>query len=431
MRELFASLLFGWVAQSRESGQINGCLGCSNTGTTEPGLQTLFSSISKTAIAALVFFSPIFADSTSAIQDSLPADSVTKNHLSLSDIGGSLYGTRYGEETFPWIRLYLAGSIKNSGTDQTLTIHGSVARVRHIGVRWNVPLNKKWYITSGALAGSHPSIFDLWQAKQHIAGRLEVGKKLNLHHTISAELIPHYWNYDLRDIDSTQTFTELNSTIQWKSDFRDRTFNPRRGIYFSQTITGNPLSTYSEPTTGKKAHHLGGTSDLRGFYSPKNGPITLAIQGKAELIYAGELNRFDRRYLGGNETVRGFGSGAFGDDRIYQNRATAGAECRFPIFSVKGINLAFLSWYDPSMKRLPFDVTGAVFVNAGHLWSDLNGGFDKNEPHHSVAGAGGGIRVLFPTLGMSASGDIGWPIAAPSDKMTVSPAIHGYLGFPF
>lgn len=437
MRELFASLLFGWVAQSRENGQINGCLGCRNTGTTEPGLQALFSFFSHPIKVILFAIAPLFAapvsDSIIASTDSIsPSDSIYKNNFSLSDIGGSLYGTRYGDNVFPWIRVYLAGTIENlAGTDQRLTIHGSLVRVRHLGLRWELPLHNNTYLTTGILAGSHPSIFDDWHAKQHIAGRIEIGKKLGPHHSISAELVPHYWNYDLLDLDYSQEFNELNSSITLKSDFRDRVFNPRRGLFFTQSFTGNPISGYSEPESGKKVHYFGGTSDLRGYFSPNDGKITLALQAKAELIYRGELNRFDRRYLGGNETVRGFESGAFGNDIIYKNRGTAGAECRFPLFSVKGINLSFLSWYDPSMKCLPFDVTGVVFVNGGHLWKDLENVFNTSEPHHSAAGVGTGIRVLFPTLKISTSGDFGWPIYSPDSFKSKMPVLHGYLNFPF
>ncbi len=440
MRELFASLLFGWVAQSRESGQINGCLGCSNTGTTEPGLQALFSFFSRSALVALIVTSPLFAltepsgqDSSTLLADTaINSDTIHKNRISLSDIGGSLYGTRYGEDTFPWIRLYLAGSIDNlAGTEQQLTIHGSLFRVRHLGFRWKIPLANQWYFATGALAGSHPSIFDDWRAEQHIAGRIETGRMLSDHQNITLECIPHYWNYDLFDIDSKFQFEELTTTITWKADLRDRPFNPRSGYFISQSLSGNPLSSYREPGTNRSIRSLGGTTDIRGVISPTHGPISLAAQFKADLIYRGELNRFDRRYMGGNETVRGFGSGTFGRDQIYYNRVTLATECRFPIAKVKGINLSFLSWYDPSMKRLPFDITGTAFINAGHLWDTIESAFDLNAPHHSAAGAGMGIRILFPTLEMSASGDLGWPIYAPDSLKTTTPALHGYLNFPF
>jgi len=435
MRELFASLLFGWVAQSRENGQINGCLGCRNTGTTEPGLQALFSFFSKSALIILIGTIAAFADTTlidtTAKSDSLQIDSMPKNELSISDIGGGLYGSRYGESTFPWIKIYLAGSIDNlAGTNQRLTIHGSFARIRHLGVRWEIPFDNNWYLTAGALAGSHPSIQDTWHAQKHVAGRVEIGKKIGKN-TISVESVPHYWNYELRDILQHQTFEELTTTLLWKTDLRNRSFNPSKGIYFSQSLTGNPISTYREIGSNRSFYHIGGTTDLRGFISPGNGPIILGAQFKAELLYAGSLNRFDRLFLGGNETVRGFESGAFGIDKIYNNRSTVSAECRFPIFKVKGINLSFLSWYDPSMKRLPFDITGAVFINAGHLWDELEDGLNNSAPHHSGAGAGTGIRVLLPTLGMTVSGDLGWAIHAPESLKTAMPAIHGYLGFPF
>ncbi len=487
MRESFASLLFGWVAKSRANGQINGYTGCLTQldRTRLIGSLFLFSSFKKVALFALLLLTPLFAkviDSVEFTQQTITSDKTLKRVLSLnenvhysdslhdhfierfersnlfdsvsidtlshtdssviaqftlkeknqlyvSSIGGGLYGNRYGEDVFPWIRVDVGVSKRNlRGTGQKLTVYGSLFRVRRIGTLWDIPLSNDFFLQAGALIGSNPSIYDSWHLRTQIKSLVGFGKTFRQRHSAKFNISPTYMEYE--DIETTRfdSFGELISSVQWKSDFRDRTLNPRKGFYFKQNIRSNAMKPYRD-NSGETIKYITGTTDLRTFISPWAKDFTFAIQAKANLTYNGSLNRYNKLYMGGSETIRGFNSGHFGGESIFNNILSGVMEFRFPIYSVKSLNLSFLSWYDESLKSFPFDIAGALFINGGYLWEDLSEVFDKNNRYYSATGAGGGIRVHLPTLNMSVCGDVGIPIHGNNDSS--SPTIHGYINLPF
>jgi outer membrane protein assembly factor BamA len=488
MRELFASLLFGWVAKSRENGQINGYRDCVSQSDRTRLIGSLFPlfPLYKFAIITLLVLIPSsgkvidslhyiqhsvtsnetldriisLGDSThysdslrelflyrlekSDLFDSVTIDTFTrpdssfivqvelreKNQFYISSIGGGIYGTRYGEEVFPWLRLDFGVSYRNlNGTGQKLTLYGSLFRIRYIGALWDIPLSNDYFINAGALIGSHPSIYDSWHARVNFKSTVGIGKRLLQRNTIQFNLIPAYMEYEDNSSHSYDGYSELISAILWKTDLRDRGLNPRRGIYFSQNFRTNHLHPYRN-NSGTEIRYTGGISDLRAYFAPGTKDFIFAAQLKADLIYSGSLNRYNKLYMGGTETVRGFPSGYYGEATIFNNMLTATAEFRFPIFSVNALNLSFLSWYDPSLKSFPFDISGALFSTAGYLWDNLENGFSTDALSHTVIGGGGGLRFHLPTLKMSLCGDLAFPLYGTKHGER-APTIHGYINLPF
>jgi len=486
MRELFASLLSGWVAQSRENGQINGYLGCSNAVQTEPGLQALFSFFAPLMIILFVTASSamtvdslvysghektkdealnrivdieqnhVFTDSLndtilyrinqSGLFDSvvISVDTISdtsvlllisvqeKSLLYLSGIGGTFYTIRYGEDAFPWLDANLQFTMRNPlGNGHKMSLYGNIWRRRHVGVLWEIPISNGFYFEWGASIGSRPSLYDSWHARLDLRSTVGIGKWFGRYNKLLFTVSPRYSRFDLFEQRQKDTYWEFMSTLKWTSDLRDVWWDPHTGFYFSQSASTNGLIPYRDIVTDTAMNFASGITDIRAYVSPGEGRVTIAGQLLAEMTYSGDLNRYYSLYLGGNSTLRGFGEGSFGLDALYNNRATASLEFRFQVASVEGMNFSIFKWYDPSMTRLPFDIDCGVFLNAGYLWKDVEHIVDLEGPYHTAAAAGFGVRVMFPTLDMSGVIDLGWPVYAPDDMFTWVPTTHVYVNLPF
>ncbi len=485
MRELFASLLSGWVAQSRENGQINGYLGCFAV-QTEPGLQALFSffipfiivisvtissaisvdtvvyhGLEKTKDEAInriidIETNHIYSDSLndtilfridqSGLFDSvqISVDTISdssvllnisiheKSLLYLSGIGGTFYTIRYGDDAFPWLDANLQFTMRNPlGNGHKMSLYGNVWRRRHVGVLWEIPILNGFFFEWGTSVGSRPSLYDSWHARLDLRSTVGIGKWFGRYNKFLFTISPRYNRIELTDTEERDHYWEIISTLKYSADLRDVWWDPHTGFYFSQSATTNRFLPYRDPVVDENVNYLCGTTDVRGYVSPGNGRVTIAGQLLAEMTYSGSQNRYYSYYMGGNSTLRGFGEGSFGTDALYNNRATASLEFRFQVASVAGMNLSIFRWYDPSMTRLPFDIDLGVFLNAGYLWKDIETLFDLEERYNAAAAAGLGVRVMFPTLDMSGVIDLGWPVYAPGDLFTSIPTVHIYVNLPF
>lgn len=358
---------------------------------------------------------------------------VDKSSLYLSDIGGGLYGERYGEEVFPWLRFNMAGTFRNiKGSGQSVTIAGEVFRIRKLGIIWRALLSKGIFLEVGASIGSQPSIYDTWDNTLEFLGGIGVGKIINKNSYLNFRITPEYNTIELLNENLLDDYWEVISTFSVVFDYRPNKLNPNNGFYIEQNISTNSLYPYINYSSLDREYYISGVTDIRKFISPfRNKSLIFAFQGLADLTYLGQQNRYNKYYLGGSDYLRGFPGGTFGKDNIFSNRGTVTAEFRFPIYRFSDVNLGFLSWYDKSMKHFIFDIEGGVFVDAGYLWQDINETFVKDNGSATVSAAGVGIRVLFPTINMAICGDFGWPIYAPREMYSAVPSIHGYVNLPF
>ena len=176
----------------------------------------------------------------------------------------------------------------------------------------------------------------------------------------------------------------IGPVLAW--DSRDDPFNPRRGLY--QTFTGewalNALGSQVryDRYTASGAMYLSAGEHTLALYA--GGGIALKLTSDVQL----PVNK--RFFLGGRNTVRGYGRDEIGptaDDGAAVGGDTmvnAKAEWRFPIW-----------------RRLG----GVLFWDAGNAWSRRQKNPDFTRLRHGV---GGGVRYLTPVGPLSL--DVGWKL---------------------
>jgi len=184
----------------------------------------------------------------------------------------------------------------------------------------------------------------------------------------------------IRDEEGTRTKSGLEYT--WTFDTRDRPFNPTRGnkTTVSPYMAGGALGAETD---------IFGTRIRSGQYWPLIGSMVFNLRGQVESVeafgdskdnageYGDGVPLFDRLFLGGSYTLRGYeyrdvGPQRNGDPVGGNSSAYATGELTFPIWAkVRGA--AFYDWgfvntdswdFDPSMYNdnwgigLRFDIPG-------------------------------------------------------------------------
>jgi outer membrane protein insertion porin family len=172
------------------------------------------------------------------------------------------------------------------------------------------------------------------------------------------------------------TFVNLGPTLAY--DTRDDRLSPTRGWYNTVKLTqafglGGDIAQYG------RAH-----ASIRK-YIPLGERTTLAfnVQGGSGLI--GDLPTFASYRLGGANTIRGFREGNLGHGAQF---VMGSAELRAPIPIINKIT------------KVPFleNIRGALFVDAGKLFSQSLGNEIFDRPGYGIS-AGAGLRINIPGLG--------------------------------
>jgi outer membrane protein assembly factor BamA len=356
-----------------------------------------------------------------------------KQRYYLSSIGGGLNSKMYGKETkLPWINFNAGVTHKNLfGRKQQVTLYGSIWRVRYVGGEWIFPIGRSGvYGGAGTFIGRYPSMSDQWLAKIASNSFLTAGKKWEFI-DLRAQLNQNYRKIKLVDLGIHDNFWETIAKFEFNTSVVDRDFNPSKGFKSLLTLATNAIYPYVDSNSVEKSY-LNSIVDLRFFTSPFGKRNIFALKLLANNLPAGSYNRYDRKYIGGTYTVRGFLDGSYGKDHIYENFVTATLEYRPHIWRLPSLKLPFMSWYNKELKDFPIDFDGVVFVEGGRLWKDFDSPFSDSEPHKTVASVGGGLRILVPTIEMSGSFDFAWPIYAPTDEYNAAlPTVHVYANFPF
>ena len=368
-----------------------------------------------------------------------------KPRWTLTDIGLGIFNRLYGEEKI-WLHFNAAIANKNFlGRGQTLKLYGGLWTSRYIGVIWQIPLYKNDYLlTFNSRLGHYPSLSRNYNVEPAFEFGATLGKYITKKVLLEVGLMPSIRKYreantDLPSFEAEtpfQVYTTLRSTF----DLRDDRFLPHRGLFSRITLFSNAIASYQTPEGVKKAF-LQVNTQLRG-YIPVGNRNTFALRSDLLITPAGEHSFYEQVYMGGSSTLRGFGDNALGapvdstpfyNSTVFNNRFLASAEFRFLIHDFKPLNFKFLSWYHQSMSHFPVQLHGAVFIDAGYIWDDITTMFDySNGSYLTAAGAGLGLRVLFPSIDMKGGIDLGWPIVSPHPISNPgSPVFHMFMGFPF
>ena len=368
-----------------------------------------------------------------------------KPRWTLTDIGLGIFNRLYGEEKV-WLHFNAAVTNKNFlGKGQTLKLYGGLWTSRYIGIIWQIPLYKHDYLlTFNSRLGHYPSLSRNYNVEPAFEFGTTLGKYITKEALVEIGIMPSIRKYheasDQLAYFEDETPFQLYTTLRGTFDYRNDRFNPHTGVFSRVTLFSNVLAPYHTPQGVKKAF-LQSNIQLRGFI-PAGKHNQFALRSDLLITPAGEHSFYEQIYMGGSATLRGYGDNALGapvdstpfyNSTVFNNRFLASAEFRFRIHAFKPINFKFLSWYHESMKAFPIELHGAVFIDAGYLWKEIETMFDYSSGTYLTAGSAGvGLRILFPSIDMKGGMDFGWPIKSPYPIAKPGvPVFHMFMGFPF
>lgn len=257
-------------------------------------------------------------------------------------------------------------------------------------------------------------LLEFWTEKRE-GGSLRLGRRLNRRWSIFGN-----YSYELVEISGvTGEFADPNSS-QFIPESRDTTSS------FTPRVVYDTRDNFFDPTTGWR-HQLaikwaGGILGADNNFYKIVGDFSRWVKVPVEKFVLGghvqlgfakgyrangrftDVPTFDRFFLGGSDTVRGY------------------RERKIP--PVSGGRVLYV--FNSELKHpLVGPLRGVIFFDAGGLWGDL-----KRVRNNLEYGAGFGIRLTIPGTVMAIRLDYGWPIHTQLDEGTAprSGTLHFNLG---
>lgn len=206
--------------------------------------------------------------------------------------------------------------------------------------------------------------------------------------------------------DGITTASKLN--LAFKYDSRDRPFIPTQGTRFSigAFVSGGPL--------GFDAQDYGFEFSSATFF-PLWFDHVLSVRGWAEMVeeYGGDedVHLFDRLFLGGAQTMRGF---------KYRHVGPIDAATGEPLGGKSGA-MAQFEYTIPVVNM--FRVAG--FYDIGNVWANPYE-FDLWDYCTDI---GLGVRLDFPAFPIRI--DYAWPLKMPGDLYRTNPRFNFTMGYDF
>jgi outer membrane protein assembly factor BamA len=198
-----------------------------------------------------------------------------------------------------------------------------------------------------------------------------------------------------------EPYPEVFFTVGWKKNNVKPLFNPQKGIYLSfsgitNSIPHDENRRYLQINNEIIIYH-------RGLF-PKN---TVAYRLRPSIrLGSGSVN--EGMYMGGESTLRGFGSASFGGLTVYNNRVLFSCEYRFLIFTIPVMHFPWFARYHSGLNDFHSSINGAILFDCGYLWKDLLNPIHPGGDNESAASTGLGIRLIAPTIKRSLCFDIMW-----------------------
>jgi outer membrane protein insertion porin family len=256
---------------------------------------------------------------------------------------------------------------------------------------------------------------DIAHAGGEITLRYRAGRSTHFSFGLKAETVKPDSTFEDRDNEITHRFEELPSELQPAADRTLITGFIFRLIRDSRDLPLQPTSgSYARLTLDVNSSLLGGdeiftrtTLDLRNYVGVGNG---LILSGRAAggMVSSG-TPYYERFYLGGIYSIRGFRELSLAPTSGYDGYWLANIEARWPLIS---------------SGRKPPRLTGLVFVDVGQGWN--RGQTMSTDTIESAAGYG--IRLRLPWLGL-----LGFDVGVPFTNGTTDEnfRVHGSIGFSF
>ncbi|MBN1757897.1 MAG: BamA/TamA family outer membrane protein [Chitinispirillaceae bacterium] len=322
------------------------------------------------------------------------------------DLGGELYSYQYGKPK-RWWRLRVGVEYSNfRGKAEVLRTSFSVFEWHSFGIGWYKPfLPSPWFFSFGVRADQLPDEIFLID-HSILRSSLTVGRKLPFKSRAEMSVMPMYrrrilFDSSLAAVD-TQRVSEAFSMVRWRTDYRDRYFDPTQGWMLAWDFRTNALYSGIAPAFGQFY------ADFRwynqGFFPTHR--LAARVTSVARTNDAGITHRLQ---LGGEGSVRGYARGQFGRYFIANNSMTISMEYRFPIYQFPDMDLFLLSAFSPVFSSIAYRLDGALILDHGRISTRFPDLFSTNPSQlESGTGIGAGLRAVTPTLERSVCFDLVW-----------------------
>lgn len=411
-------------------------------------------------------------------------------YFKITDYSGAMYSQKWGQPSKTFLQAYGAFKLENfRGMEEELKLSLSFWTIRYLSLSWYKPFIKNpYFIQIGSTIGSQPSIVSPWNLDFYNLSYIYGGRRFSTHSKLSIGVDGRYKKYTWKggngalkkndiytseseyklgnypmivdtiwedsEIDSTSgdttntynwtgnnskkinfyetPYTESFIHIKWVTDKRDNRYNSHKGFYTALQFSSNVLWPFEDETdssanTRREATYLRFASDLRFYHRGIWKHHTIAYRLKPTFTLLGKGSRYSGMYMGDIGSLRGYGSGYFGS-HLYNNRFLLSMEYRFPLFKMPDLKFPFLAWYDKGMANLSTKFEGAIIMDYGRIWMNLE---ETMHNYKEAMGLGLGIRVISPNVKRSLCFDVVWGLPAANQDKKGKPAWYLYIDLPY
>src|SRR5271157_5111167 len=289
--------------------------------------------------------------------------------------GGDIIDGRYGDPKQVWYRLRLGVSLLNfRGLFETFSVNTSVWDDKLLSISWSKPfVPSPYYFGIGAAAEEYPDL-SFPRRRLVVNGRVTLGRRFLANSRSYLSISPTYnriTRVDSTDLpDSRVTYEEMMTQWGWVTDRRNRSFDPTAGWHFHTALSTNAFypginNTYLQWYDDLKLYH-------GGFYSADRFACRLTMT-----LRTNDAGPYKNLYIGGDGSVRGWARDELGRSAIMNDYAVASGEYRFPIWRpTPSFDVPVLCDYAPSLRGFYLRADGAVILDGGNIWRDIEHPFD-------------------------------------------------------
>ncbi len=329
------------------------------------------------------------------------------------DLGGELFSYRYGKEK-NWWRFRLGVENNNfRGKAEIVRFGISIWDWHSISGGWYKPfLPSPYYMWISASADQLPD--EVFPIDHNILrGALTIGRYLPLYSRADISVMPLIRRREIYDsavlatdnrlvLDSVMRVREAFLLFRWRTDFRNRIFDPTEGWVLFADVRTNTLYNGIAPRFWQFY------GDFRWYNRGISSSHTVACRATATFrnTDAGVTHRLQ---LGGEGSIRGYARSQFGLSFIANNSLTLSMEYRFPLILFPEMKLLLIDGISPVFSSVSYRLDGAFILDYGKVTSRYEELFSSSPAHlESGAGIGAGLRIVTPTFERSVCFDLVW-----------------------
>jgi len=359
-----------------------------------------------------------------------------RSNFSITDIGGGLNNTEFGENSGTWVHLNFSAVYNNLfGLNHRLRFRGQIWRDRYFGADYFLPVGASpYFFDVGALVGRRPSLVFPWELSPYFNTNFGFGRRIGDNQLIYTETMPQYRKYNFLErrnfgrweVFDSEEFWEIYQRIYYRFSINDGNYPPLFASFAGVGLSTNKIMAH------ENNEHWELSVDLRQSVPiSQRARHSFFLRARPRLTVSGERNSFSRLLTGGQDFVRGWGNEVLGsrDTVIFENLFLGTAEYQFHILTFPAMRMfGWLSWYDESMREFSPKLTGAIFFDGGHLFNEIQN--PQENPNVSAASVGLSLRVLQCRMRLGGQIDFAWQVAGDEKYLNRNrgiPIIH--MGF--